>query len=166
MQILRFFKHLFRPPWFIRQAFPNRSLKAIESAIAASERSHLGELRFVIENALDFADLRRGLTARQRAIEVFSQCRVWDTEYNSGVLIYLLLAERDIEIVADRGINTRVGAAVWEEICRNMEARFGVGEFEQGTIEGINAITKLLQQHFPASAANPNELENAPILLS
>ncbi|MGY6277616.1 TPM domain-containing protein [Methylomonas sp. MgM2] len=166
MRIVRIFRHLFRPPWLIRQAFPKRSLKAIESAIAESERSHLGELRFVVENALEFGDLSRGVTAREQAIEIFSRCRVWDTEHNSGVLIYLLLADRDIEIIADRGINAKVSATEWEAICRDMESRFRNGEFESGVIEGINAITKLLQRHFPAcDAANPNELGNAPILL-
>lgn len=167
MDILRLFRHLVSPPWQVRRIFPKRSLEAIETTIADSERSHLGELQFVIENALDFGDLWQGLTARQRAIEVFSQCRVWDTEQNSGVLIYLLLADRDVEIVADRGINAKVGTLAWLTICEDMETMFRSGEFERGAIEGITAVTKLLQQHFPAKDRdNPNELGNAPIILS
>ena len=167
MQIIRFFRHLLRPPWWSRLTFPKRSLKVIEAAIADSEQLHLGELRFVIENTLDISELWHGVTARERAIEVFSRCRVWDTEQNTGVLIYLLLADHNVEIVADRGINAKVGAEVWAEICRNMENRFRAGEFERGAIEGIKAITELLQQYFPASGVdNPNELTDAPILLS
>lgn len=166
MRIARFFRHIVSGPWRVRLAFPGRSLKAIEAAIADSECSHLGELRFVVEPALNISDLWHGLTPRQRALEVFSQCRVWDTEHNSGVLIYLLLADRDVEIVADRGIHARVGDAAWEDICHTMETRFRGGEFERGAIDGITAITALLQRHFPANGAdNPNEIADAPIVL-
>ncbi|AMK78733.1 MULTISPECIES: TPM domain-containing protein [Methylomonas] len=166
MQIFRCIKHIFSGPWRVRLAFPKRSLKAIEAAIAASETSHLGEIRFVVESALEIGELLQGVTPRQRALEVFSQCRIWDTEHNSGVLIYLLLADRVVEIVADRGIHARVGEAVWTRICRNMEAQFRAGRFQPGVIDGITQITAQLQQHFPASAAdNPNEISNAPIIL-
>jgi uncharacterized membrane protein len=166
MQIFRLLKHILSGPWRVHLAFPIPSLKAIEEAITASETSHLGEIRFVVEAALDFGDLLQGITPRQRAIDVFSQCRVWDTEHNTGVLIYLLLADRDVEIVADRGIHDRVGDAVWAQICRHMEAQFRVGQFKSGVIDGIAQITVQLQQHFPASASeNPNEISNAPLLL-
>jgi len=166
MQIARFFSHIFSGPWRVRQVFPRRSLKAIEAAIRESERTHLGEVRFVVEGALEIAPLLTGLTARERAIEVFSQARVWDTEYNTGVLVYLLLADRDVEIVADRGIHAIVGEARWEAICHAMETRFRHGAFEQGVIEGINVISALLQQHFPARrTGNPNELSDAPLVL-
>ncbi len=166
MRIARFFRHIFSGPWRLRLAFPKRSLKAIETAIADSERSHLGELRFVVEHALPIGELWRGITPRQRAVEVFSQCRVWDTEHNSGVLIYLLLADRHVEIVADRGIHTRVGETTWRAICMGMESWFRIGEFEHGVIEGITAITDLLQEHFPAgNTDNPNEIADAPIVL-
>jgi uncharacterized membrane protein len=166
MQVVRFIKHIFIGPWSVRLAFPKRSLQAIEAAIADSETSHLGEIRFVVESALEIGELLHGITPRQRALEVFSQCRIWDTEHNTGVLIYLLLADRDVEIVADRGIHARVGEAVWARICQNMEAQFRAGRFEQGVVEGIAQITVQLQQHFPASAAdNPNEISNAPIIL-
>ena len=166
MQIIRFIKHIFSAPWRVGLVFPTRSLKAIESAIAASETLHLGELRFVVESALETGQLWRAVSSRQRAIEVFSECRVWDTEYNSGVLIYLLLADRHVEIVADRGIHDKVGENVWADICRAMEERFRSGEFERGVLEGIAAITIQLKQHFPAGhAENPNEIANAPIIL-
>ncbi|MGD0960213.1 MAG: TPM domain-containing protein [Methylomonas sp.] len=161
----RFFKHFFCPPWRARRTFPKASLKAIKAAITASEGRHMGELRFVVENNLDIHQLRSGLSARQRAIEVFSQLRVWDTEHNTGVLIYLLLAERRLEIVADRGIHARVGDAAWTHICRSMETRFRDGAFEPGVLEGVEAITALLRQHFPAVADNPNEIPDAPVIL-
>jgi len=167
MKIGRMLKHLITPPWRVRKVFPSRSLEAIEKAITESERSHVGELRFIVENALDYSDLWHGITARQRAIDVFSECRIWDTEQNSGVLIYLLLADRDVEIIADRGINAKVEPAAWLAICQDMENRFRTSEFEHGVIDGITAITKLLQQHFPArNSQNPNEIDNASIVLS
>lgn len=165
MNMNRFFTHLFCPPWRARRTFPKASLKAIEAAIAASEGRHSGELRFVVENHLDMHQLRRGLTARQRAIEVFSQLRVWDTEHNTGVLIYLLLAERRLEIVADRGINAKVGDAAWAGICRSMESLFRDGAFEPGVLEGVDAISDLLCRYFPAPADNPDEMPNAPVIL-
>jgi uncharacterized membrane protein len=127
---------------------------------------HGGELRFAVEPALPLAALLRKMTPRERAVQVFSQLKVWDTEYNSGVLIYLLLAERDVEIVADRGIHTKVGEAAWREICGQMERRFRRREFELGVLEGIRAITALLRQHFPTHEnENPNELPDAPVIL-
>jgi uncharacterized membrane protein len=166
MQVFRFIKHVFSGPWRVRLTFPKRSLNAIEAAIAASEKSHLGEIRFVVESALEIGELLSGVTPGQRALEVFSQCRMWDTEQNTGVLIYLLLADRDVEIIADRGIHARVGEAVWTHICQNMEAQFRAGQFELGVIDGIQQITVQLQQHFPVSTEdNPNEIPNAPIFL-
>jgi len=166
MQVFRCLKHIFSGPWLVRLAFPKPSLQAIEAAIGRSETSHLGEIRFVVESALEVGELLHGVTPRQRALEVFSQCRVWDTEHNTGVLIYLLLADRDVEIVADRGIHARVGEAVWARICQNMELQFRAGRFEPGVIDGIQQITVQLQQYFPVSGVeNPNEILNAPIIL-
>jgi len=151
--------------WRLRTAFPKRALKAIESAVRESETRHDGELRFALEGALGFGQLWRGVTARQRAVELFSQLRVWDTEHNSGVLIYVQLADRRVEILADRGINARVGAGTWQRICADMERAFGAGRFEAGAIAGVQAIGRLLEQHFPAQGANPDELPDAPVVL-
>ena len=140
-------------------------MHAIEAAIRQSETSHMSELRFAVEAGLDWPDLLAGTSSHGRALEVFSRLRVWDTEHNSGVLIYLLLADRKVEIIADRGIHARVGEAGWAAICRNMEHRFRAGEFEGGVLEGIAAITVLLQQHFPAQGVNPNELPDYPVAL-
>jgi len=125
----------------------------------------MGELRFVVEAGLDWPDLFDDISSRERALEVFSHLRVWDTEHNSGVLIYLLLAERKVEIVADRGINSRVGKTAWLSICQDMESQFRTGNFENGVLLGISAITTLLQQHFPAQTHNPNDLSNRPVIL-
>ncbi|PPC91609.1 MAG: hypothetical protein CTY34_03190 [Methylobacter sp.] len=166
MRILRFLRHSCTFPWQVRRVFPKRSLSVIETLVRESECSHLAELKFVVEAALSPGELIRGMTARQRALEVFSQLRLWDTEHNSGVLIYLLLADRRVEIIADRGINAKTGSDVWESICRAMEAQFRTGNFEQGVLSAITQITVLLQRHFPAQGQlNANEIGDSPVLL-
>jgi uncharacterized membrane protein len=161
----RILKHLLTPRWIAHRAFPQEALRRIEDAIRTSEKSHDGELRFAVEAGLDLLPLLRGQNPRQRAIEVFSQLRVWDTEHNSGVLIYLQLVDRDIEIVADRGINARVAQPEWEAICRRMESAFRAREFESGVLRGIAEITALLARHFPPRGANPDELPDRPAVL-
>lgn len=140
-------------------------MAAIERAIAEQERRHDGEVCFAVEAALPFMDLLGGVTARERAIELFSRFRVWDTEQNCGVLIYLLLADKRVEIVADRGIDMRVGHAAWEAICGAMQREFAAGRFEQGVIVGVSAISDLLATHFPPRDQNPDELPNVPIIV-
>lgn len=165
MDIKRIVKHLFSPPWFVARAFPRRTLAAIENAIRASEQSHEGELRFAVEAGLDPLPLARGQTPRQRASEVFSALRVWDTEHNSGVLIYVQLVDHRIEIVADRGISARVEQQQWDAICRRMEEAFRQKRFEQGVLAAIGEITALLAQHFPPRGENPDELSDQPVVL-
>lgn len=161
----RLFKHLFMSPWAWRRAFPQATLDAIEAAVRASETSHHGEIRFVIENTLSPARVWRGMSGRERAIEVFSTLRVWDTEQNSGVLVYLLLADHDIEIVADRGIASLVDDTAWEAVAQTMEAAFRQGEFERGALAGIEQISALLAAHFPPQGDNPDELANRPVII-
>lgn len=165
MNLKRILRHLISDHRLVRRRFPKRSLAAIEEAVRKSEGTHRGEIRFAVEAALDWGPLFRGRTARQRAVEVFSQLRVWDTEENSGILIYLLLADRHVEIVADRGVNARVGAVEWERICREMEAAFRGGRFEGGVVSGIAAITAHLARQFPARKGDQDELPNAPVVL-
>ncbi len=166
MATRRIIKHLMTGSLAVRAAFPARSLHAIEQAIRETEASHTGQIRFAVEAALDFVALRRNQTAGERAVEMFSQLRVWDTEHNNGVLIYLLLADRDVEIVADRGIHARLDHVAWEAICRDMEAAFRLGKFEAGVIQGICAVSSHLQQHFPRKSSDiPNELPDNPIVL-
>ena len=161
----RMLRHLLMPDWRVRQCFPRRTLQAVAEAIAFSERSHGCEIRFVVESSLAPGQLMRGETARDRAIEVFSSQRVWDTENNSGVLIYLLLADRDVEIVADRGLNGRVSPDEWESICRRMEMAFGKREFGPGTLAAVTEIGSLLADRLPPQAGDRNELPDRPVLL-
>jgi uncharacterized membrane protein len=165
MDVMRVLRHLFLPPWRVRLAFGARALHDIERAIRESERTHAGEIRFAVESALHLFPLLRGQSARERALDVFSQLRVWDTEHNNGVLIYLLLADHDVEIVADRGIHRRVGHADWEHICRKMEAEFRDGRFEAGVLAGIDAVSDHLARHFPQRRDGGNELSDRPIVL-
>lgn len=165
MNFTRVLRHLFMPPWRVRLAFPARTLRAVEAAIREGEAAHAGEIRFAVESALPLIPLLRGQSARERALEVFSHLRVWDTEHNNGVLVYLLLADHDVEIVADRGIHARVGGEGWEKICREMEALFREGKFEEGVLHGIRAVGAHLVRHYPAQGRGRNELDNKPIVL-
>ena len=165
MGIKRIGRHLIQHRWKQRRLFPPKALARIEAAIKAGEATHSGQVRFVVEGALDGAPLFRNQAARARALDIFSQLRIWDTAHNNGVLIYLLLADRDVEIVADRGINDKVGAKGWEKICAAMEKDFRAGLFEHGVIEGIQEVSRLLAQHFPPQPGHRNELPDAPVVL-
>jgi len=165
MDIGRIGRHLLEHRWRVRRIFPPQVLAAIEQAIKAGEAAHSGQLRFVVEGALDGAPLFRDQPARERALDVFSQLRIWDTAHNNGVLIYLLLADRDVEIVADRGIDALVGAEGWEKICSMMETDFRAGNFAGGALKGIDAVSRLLAAHFPKAAAGKNELPDAPVVM-
>lgn len=164
-RLVRCLRHLVAPQWMTHRAFPKSVLTAIEEAIRNSETTHRAELRFVVESGLDLGELLRGVTARQRAVELFSRLRVWDTEENSGVLIYVQLVDRKVEILADRGIDARVGHAEWESTCREMERAFRQGDFESGALHAIKRTGDLLAQHFPAHPDNPNELPDRPLLI-
>jgi len=165
MSLARVIRHLATPAWRRRQLFPSASLKRIEEAIKAAERTHRGEIRFAVESALDIVPLLRGVSARARALDVFANLRVWDTEENNGVLIYLLLADRDVEIIADRGVHMRVGAAGWESVCREMEKRFRAGRFEEAVLYGIAQVSEHLVRHFPGPDRRGDELPDKPVLL-
>jgi len=165
MDIQRIWRHFAMTQGRIKRVFPRATLRAIEQAISASESAHLGEVRFVVEGALDSAPLFAGLSARERAIELFSHLRLWDTEHNSGVLIYLLLADRQVEIVADRGVHAKAGVHAWATICSAMESAFKKSKFEDGVVQGIHAVTRQLTAHFPAGAGNRNELSDTPVVL-
>jgi len=161
----RWFRHLFTDHWAVKRAFPGPVLRAIEKAIGEEERRHGGQLRFAVEASLPLGGLLRGIQSRERAVEWFGRLGVWDTEHNSGVLIYLLLADRRVEIVADRGVHSRVGTAAWEAICGEMQQEFARGQFERGVVIGVRAISDLLAAHFPRSGDSPNELSDKPVVL-
>jgi uncharacterized membrane protein len=148
----RFLRHVVTDHLSVRRAFPPQALAQIEHAIAA-------------EGALPPLRVLRKLTPRERALEVFGLLRVWDTEENAGVLIYLLLADRDVEIVADRGIDRVVDASQWQAICARMESAFGQSRFAEGAAAGIGEISALLARHFPRAAASANELPDKPVIL-
>jgi uncharacterized membrane protein len=165
MSIKRIGKHLLEHRWRVRRIFPPKVLAAIEQAIKAGEATHAGQIRFVVEGALDGKPLFRNQSARERALDIFSHLRIWDTAHNNGVLIYLLLADRKVEIIADRGIDAKVGAAGWEKICRAMETDFRAGNFESGVIKGIEAVSRQLAAHFPRHGGDRNELPDAPVVM-
>ena len=165
MNLARLFKHLLYFPWRVHTAFPAHTMRAIESAIHDSEQRHSGELRFAVEGALDIDDLWQDIAARERALNVFANLRVWDTEYNNGVLIYLLLADHDVEIIADRGIHGHIAAGEWEGICRAMEALLRQGQYEAAVLQGVTSVGALLQQYYPAQGSSRNELENRPVVV-
>ncbi len=166
MNIKRIMKHLLMSRWQVRRAFPPQTLRAIGDAIKKSEMSHRGEIRFVVEGALDNGPLFKGQSARARAIDIFSQLRIWDTEHNNGALIYLLLADRNVEIIVDRGIHAKVAAREWEDICHTMELAFKKADYESGALSGIRAVTAQLEKHFPLiTHRNKNELPDKPVVL-
>jgi hypothetical protein len=146
----RIWKHIVATRRGMHRAFPDPTLLAIEQAVHASEKLHGGEIRFAVETELGWQELFQGMAPRQRALEVFSVLRIWDTEHNNGVLIYVLYADRAVEIVADRGFRDRVDDAAWGAICTQMRARFEHGEFEAGALAGIKAVGRLMAAHFPA----------------
>ena len=161
--VSRGLRHLLTPDWLARRAFPPRTLRAIEQAVKDSERRHRGQIRFAIEAGLSPVHLRT--STRARAHQVFAQLGVWDTEENSGVLVYVQLVDRRIEIVADRGIARRVSQAEWDTVCRAMEHAFKHDQYEAGSLEAVRAVTDILERHFPPGAGDRNELPDKPVML-
>jgi uncharacterized membrane protein len=169
MKLGRLLRHVTATHWRTRMLFPKATLDAIEKAIARAELTHAGEIRFAVETALTPAHIWNDVAPRVCALDVFSHLRVWDTEGNNGVLIYVQVADRNVEIVADRGFQGRVSPAEWEAVCRLMEEYFRAGRFEIGSIAGVDAIATLLARHFPQTTATSgqshNELPDRPTLL-
>ncbi len=161
----RILRHLATPHWIAHRRFPRAAVAAIERAVRAAERGHAGEIRFAVESHLGLAALWRGTSARQRAGELFAELGVWDTEANNGVLIYVLLADRSVEIVADRGISARVSDAEWLAACQLMQIHFREGRYEQGSLEGIRAVAALIARHFPGTHGHKDELPDKPVVL-
>lgn len=165
MSLRRLARHLLTPLWLTRRRFGPQVLEAIEAAIRSVESTHGGEIRFVVESSLELGPLLAGRTPRQRAIELFARLGVWDTAGNNGVLLYLLMADHDVEIVADRGIAMQVAQEAWERICRDMESRFRDGRYAEGAVAGVRAAGALLARHFPHAGGDTDELPNQPLLL-
>ncbi len=165
-RLMRILKHRWLDERDVARALPPEALARVLQRVAASEKRHSGEIRVCVEAGLPLSYLWRGASARERAVTMFGKLRVWDTEHNNGVLIYLLLAEHRIEIVADRGLNRHVPRAQWHAVMETMRTAFRRGEFEAGLNDAIDAVDTLLAQHFPLrpGEANPNELPDAPDL--
>jgi uncharacterized membrane protein len=148
-----------------RAAFPQATLDAIGKAITAGEQSHRGELRLIAEASMPFEAIWAGMSNRQRALALFAEYGVWDTEENCGVLIYINLAERKVDIVADRAIGRKIESATWQDICTGMTAGYAQGRFHDSTLAAVARVNALLHAHFPAHGARDNELPDQPILM-
>ncbi|HKW39272.1 MAG TPA: TPM domain-containing protein [Burkholderiales bacterium] len=165
MKFKRLLRHLLTDHLSVARAFPPEAMRAIEKAIGEEERRHGGQVRLAVEASLPLSDLARGVGSRDRAIGWFGRLHMWDTQHNAGVLIYLLLADRRVELVADRGIHSKVGTAAWEAICGEMQQEFARGQFERGAVIGLRAVSDLLAEHFPPSGDERNELPDKPVVL-
>lgn len=161
----RFWRHAFTDEADVRRSFPADGMARIERAIREGEATHRGQVCVAVEPALPLGRVMAKLAPRERALEVFGQLRVWDTEENNGVLLYVLLADRDVEIVADRGIDRRVGAAAWEAICQRMERVFREARHVEALEAGVREISALVAQHYPGGADDRNELPDRPVVL-
>jgi len=163
----RIWRHQWMDEADVRRVLPDAAMERLAARVAASERRHSGEIRLCVEAGLPWSYLRRDASARERAVTMFGKLRVWDTEHNNGVLIYLLLAEHAIEIVADRGIDARVDDAEWAAMAQRMGAAFREGRFEDGLTQALEEMSALLVAHFPLADNQPdtNELPDAPVVL-
>ncbi|HWJ94515.1 MAG TPA: TPM domain-containing protein [Telluria sp.] len=148
-----------------RRAFPADTLAAIGQAIADGEKTHRGEVRLIVEKAMPADAIWSGMSNRQRAVALFADYGVWDTEENCGVLIYVNLAEHKVEIVADRGIDRKIDEATWRQVCRTMTDGFRQGRFHDSTLAAIDRVNELLRTHFPADGERANELPDSPLML-
>jgi uncharacterized membrane protein len=163
--ISRFLRHVFATQRQTQQRFSPAALDRIEAAIAASEIKHNGQIRFIVETALSPLALYEKQTAQQRALEIFSLFGVWDTENNNGVLLYLLMADRDFEMIADRNIHLKAGQAYWDETSAQMQEFLKKGQFEEGVLHGIKRISEVLEKHYPEDVITPNELPDKPLII-
>ncbi|MES2077006.1 MAG: TPM domain-containing protein [Pseudomonadota bacterium] len=154
----RAWRHLRSSTGAGRRAFPPATLAAIEAAIGAGEQRHRAEIRLIVEAALPLAAAFDNVSNRARARQLFAQYGLWDTEENCGVLVYINLAEQAVDIVADRN-------ADWQEVCARLTGGFARGDFHHSTLAALEQLNALLQQHFPADGARPNQLPNDAIIL-
>ncbi|MCS0583806.1 TPM domain-containing protein [Massilia pinisoli] len=164
-RLRRTLRHLFSTRNEAERAFPQDALTAITEAITAGEQTHRGEVRLIVEKGLPLSLAWAGVTNRQRAIALFADYGIWDTEDNCGVLIYVNLADRKVDIIADRGIDRRIAPATWQAVCDTMTRGFARGEFRAATLGAIAQVNQLLRSHFPSGGARPNELPDQPVML-
>lgn len=164
-RLKRAWRHAWSSDGDAKRAFPEPTLAAISEAITAGEQTHRGEVRLIVEKALPFDEAWDGVSNRQRALALFADYGVWDTEDNCGVLIYINLAEHKVDIVADRGIDRKIAKETWQAVCRTMTEGFRQGQFHEATLAAIEQVNALLREHFPANGARPNELPDKPLML-
>lgn len=162
---VRLFKHLFLPDWLVHLRFKKQQMQQITEAITASEKLHDGEIRFAVEVSLPLSYLLKNRSARERALDVFSRLRVWDTVHNNGVLIYFLLADQDFEIIVDRGLSAKLNPKVWQVIAEAMEQHCKGGDFTGAALVGILTVTQLQIQYFPNTCKKANELGDEPVIV-
>ena len=163
MNVARMLRHMWMTRWYAQSVFTSRVLDAIEQAVRSAECSHGGEVRFAIERELSTPELFHDVSPKQRALQVFGELRVWDTEQNNGVLIYVLLADHSVEIIADRGYASRVTDDEWRAVCAEIEQAYRKNDFERGSVRGVEAVSKLIARHYPA--IDRNELPDRPVVL-
>lgn len=161
----RLFRHLFTTTAAGRRVFPNTALDAIQKAIAIGEKRHQAEIRLIVEPAMPLYDVLYGISARERTHQLFSLYRIWDTETNAGILIYINLADRKVEIIADRAANRAIKREEWHAVCRTMTEGFGRNAFHESTIAGLAQLNDLLAERLPSNGASTNELSNRPLML-
>jgi uncharacterized membrane protein YgcG len=161
----RLFKHLFTTGLASRRAFPNATLQDIQTVIAEGEKQHRAEVRMIIEPSLSAQAVLSGMSSRERACELFSDYRIWDTEENCGVLVYINLADHQVEIVADRGVGRVIAAKDWTAICSSMTRGFAHGDFHDGVLAALQQLNTLLQQHYPDDGSRQNQLSDQPLML-
>ncbi len=164
-RLRRALRHLFTGASKGRQCFPPKTLEAIAATIAEGEKRHRAEVRLIVEPALGFDAALANVTNRERARALFAEYGVWDTEENCGVLIYVNLAAREVDIVADRNVGRLIADTEWQAICRKMTAGFAQGDFHASTLAALNQLADLLQRHFPADGSRPNQLSNEAVIL-
>lgn len=161
----RLLRHLTTTTASGKRAFPAATLKAIEEVIRQGERMHRAEVKLVIEVALGPMDILRKVTARRRARELFSHYRVWDTEGNCGVLVYINLADHKVEIIADRTVDSALMPDEWRSLCRTMTQGFSRGLFHDSILGALVAMNQKLRQNFPDTGERDNQLSDAPLIL-
>lgn len=161
----RLLTHLLHTPLATRRAFSPSVQESIRKTIAEGEQTHRGEIRFVVEGDWPIGDVLSRKTVHERALELFGLTRIWDTADNTGILVYVLLCEHQVEILADRGLNGVADASTWAVICEAMTAAFHGGRFEEGSVQAVRTLNNLLLRHFPSDGHNPNELPDLPIVL-
>lgn len=161
----RMLRHLLSTRTEAARAFPPETLEAIAEAITAGEQSHRGEVRLIVEKSLPLGDLWDGTSTRQRALALFADYGVWDTEDNCGVLVYVNLADHHVDIVADRGIDRHIAPATWQAVCTAMTAGYAERRFRDATLDAIAQVNALLRQYFPSNGARANELPDQPLML-